>query len=82
MAYEQKPGRGVIFRVREKRGDNSPDFRSPRDCTVIVDGVERQVSFSLWEKHSEKAGDYFSFTVEVKDAVARDDDGEMPDFTR
>ena len=78
MAYEAKPGRGVIFRERDKKNPNGPDFRSPRDCTVMVDGVERQVSFALWEKHSDKAGAFFSFTIEVKDAVARDDDEDIP----
>ncbi len=79
MSYDRKPGRGVIFRDRKKTNANAPDFRSPRDCTVLVDGVEREVAFALWEKTSDKAGTYFAFSIEVKDEVRPDDrDEDLP----
>lgn len=83
MPYQPKPGRGQIFRDRKKTNPNAPDFRSPDDATVMVDGVEREVRFALWLKHSEKVGEFFSYSIEIGNpSVSANDEVEDPEFVR
>lgn len=44
MAYEQKNGDIVIYKVKEKTNEKGPDWTGK----ALIDGVEKQVSF--WEK--------------------------------
>lgn len=44
MAYEQKNGDIVIYKVKDKTNDKGPDWTGK----ALIDGVEKQVS--LWIK--------------------------------
>lgn len=65
--------RGALFRVKEKRSENSPDYTG----NITINGVE--YSLSGWKKTSRNNEQYLSIAAKVKDNNApRNGPGNNP----
>lgn len=54
-----RPETGVLFRVRDKRSENSPDFKGG----INIAGAEWELS--CWEKTSKRGVPYLSLSVRL-----------------
>jgi len=57
MAYEQKPGQGIIFKNEQKKADNHPDYSGN-----FTDPQGKKWQVALWVKEGKK-GKFFSMGV-------------------
>jgi len=57
MAYETKPGQGVIFKNENKQSSNHPDYNGK-----IKTPEGREYDLSMWVKDGKK-GKFFSVSV-------------------
>jgi hypothetical protein len=78
MAYEAKAGTGTLFHVGEKKNDNQPDLKG--NAVIEIDGKRYQLDIAAWTKESERAGEYLSLSIKLKDErYATRRDGALPD---
>jgi hypothetical protein len=62
MAYEMRDNSGTLFKTKEKKNENSPDYYG--DC--MIDGVKHKISG--WIKHPTNGGPPFiSFSFRPAD---------------
>jgi hypothetical protein len=54
-----EPGRGVLFRVRDKQNPKGPDLKGG----LNLDGVEYQLA--VWERESKRGVPYFSISISL-----------------
>lgn len=61
MSYENKPGTGALFRQKDKRSENAPDYKGPFYETVDGQVIEREIAG--WIKTSKAGKPYLSIKV-------------------
>ena len=73
MAYEQKPGQGIIFKNNQKKADNHPDY------TGNMTGLDgKKYSVALWVKEGAK-GKFFSLSQsELKSKNEESNQDDLP----
>lgn len=55
--YEVREGAANVFRNKDKKADNHPDFRAQ----VLVDGQLKDIA--LWERTDRNGNPYFGFKI-------------------
>jgi hypothetical protein len=60
--FETKPLKGALFKVKEKKSENSPDFTGN-----IADDQGRQFRVSAWNQTSKSGTKYLSLTLTLDD---------------
>lgn len=64
----------MVFKNRQKKNPKQPDFTG----TCLIAGVKMELA--LWEKASEKAGTFYSFTLaEPREKPPQQERGEGSD---
>ena len=72
MAYEQRVGSTNLFRNRDKeKNPKAPDFKGTVE--VQVGELIVEIDLGLWQRHSEKAGDYLGMAAKAKGSRPVDD---------
>ena len=72
-----KPGRGVLFKVRDKKNENAPDWKGG----LNVNGVEYELA--AWECISGRGLPYLSVSISPpRDVATTADSGSTADLDR
>ena len=75
MAYEQRNDTGSLFKNKDKKSDNHPDYNG----SAMIDDVEYWMS--AWLKTSDKGTKWMSFAFKPKEEEQEEEqEEETPDL--